>query len=122
MKKLFYLFLTVFIVACSSDDNDNNNSSPIELNPAFVGNWSGYYTGDDFGDVEVVILSNVEVSGFADGVYPIVGSVSENGTLAAGVTIDGYNSDWIGTIRTDGTASGTWSGSGFSGTWAGTKE
>ena len=31
MKKLIYLFLTVLIVACSSDDGNSNNS--------IVGNW-----------------------------------------------------------------------------------
>ena len=31
MKKLLYLFLTVLIVACSSDDSNSNNS--------IVGNW-----------------------------------------------------------------------------------
>ena len=31
MKKLIYLFLTVLIVACSSDDSNSNNS--------IVGNW-----------------------------------------------------------------------------------
>ena len=31
MKKLLYIFLTVLIVACSSDDGNSNNS--------IVGNW-----------------------------------------------------------------------------------
>ena len=46
MKKLIYLFLTLLIVACSSDDgnNDNINNNPSDL----VGTWEGdTYDADD---------------------------------------------------------------------------
>ena len=128
MKKLIYLFLTVLIVACSSDDgSDNNNSDPIELNPAFVGNWSGLYTSNELGEqaeFEFVINSNGEVSGFT-GIFDdtIIGSVSEDGTLTAVVEGSGVEAEWVGTVNTDATASGTWSSDdGQTGSWGGTKE
>ena len=46
MKKLLYIFLTLLIVACSSDDgnNDNINNNPSDL----VGTWEGdTYDADD---------------------------------------------------------------------------
>ena len=46
MKKLIYIFLTLLIVACSSDDgnNDNINNNPSDL----VGTWEGdTYDADD---------------------------------------------------------------------------
>ena len=46
MKKLVYLFLTVLIVACSSDDDSN---SGVTLNAQFVGSWLTEFDIDDEG-------------------------------------------------------------------------
>ena len=50
MKKLLYIFLTVLIVACSSDDGNSNNS--------IVGNWQisdcpGCDIGEEEGDFNI---------------------------------------------------------------------
>ena len=59
MKKLIYLFLTVLIVACSSDDDSN---SGVTLNAQFVGSWLLEY---DDGDGSVVIIFNADGTGIA---------------------------------------------------------
>ena len=57
MKKLLYLFLTVLIVACSSDDDSN---SGVTLYAQFVGSWLLQYDEDDG---SVVIIFNADGTG-----------------------------------------------------------
>jgi hypothetical protein len=52
MRKLIYLFLTVLIVACSSDDDNNS----VSINPDLVGTWSGIIT-DTGGSTAVQIYT-----------------------------------------------------------------
>jgi hypothetical protein len=52
MKKLFFLVLTVLIVACSSDDDNTCNVSDASL----VGTWVGTADDDDGSDPYTVTL------------------------------------------------------------------
>jgi len=48
MKKLIYLFLTVLIVACSSDDDSNGG---VTLNTQFVGSWLTEFDDEEGGSL-----------------------------------------------------------------------
>ena len=48
MKKLIYLFLTVLIVACSSDDDSNGG---VTLNAQFVGSWLTEFDDEEGGSL-----------------------------------------------------------------------
>ena len=52
MKKLFFLVLTVLIVACSSDDDSTCNVSDASL----VGTWVGTADDDDGSESYTVTL------------------------------------------------------------------
>jgi hypothetical protein len=47
MKKLIYLFLTVLIVACSSDDSNNGTT----LNTQLIGTWVGDFVDPENNEV-----------------------------------------------------------------------
>ena len=47
MKKLLYLFLTVLIVACSSDDSNDGTT----LNSQFVGSWLDENSSEENGSL-----------------------------------------------------------------------
>lgn len=116
MKKLL-LLSALLIFACSSDDSN-------EFNSDFVGTWIATYSGDGSGSAEVIVSSSGSVSGYADDTDPISGTMTNEGSINAtsGNVSDGYSTEWTGTLQTDGTGSGTWSGSGFSGTWTAIKQ
>ena len=61
MKKLIYIFLTVLIVACSSDDSNDNNS--ISINPDLVGTWSGIITDTGGSTAEQITTLNSDATG-----------------------------------------------------------
>ena len=61
MKKLIYLFLTMLIVACSSDDGNDNNS--ISINPDLVGTWSGIITDTGGSTAEQITTLNSDATG-----------------------------------------------------------
>ena len=62
MKKLIYLFLTVLIVACSSDDDSNGG---VTLNAQFVGSWLLEFSGGD----EIIIEFNADGTGSDTEIY-----------------------------------------------------
>ena len=62
MKKLVYLFLTVLIVACSSDDDSNGG---VTLNAQFVGSWLLEFSGGD----EIIIEFNADGTGSDTEIY-----------------------------------------------------
>ena len=89
MKKLLYLFLTVLIVACSSEDSSNNqNSTPVitiigEANTSVV--WGTTYTDagatafDSIdGDITENIITTGEVNTSIEGNYTITYTVSNS--------------------------------------------
>ncbi len=121
MKKLLYLLLAITIISCGGDDDGSNTT---EIRAEYVGTWSAVYSGDAFGEAIVVISSTGDVSGYADELNEITGTVSNSGVLnaTAGSVSDGFNTTWEGILTTEGTASGTWSGSGFSGEWVAVKD
>jgi hypothetical protein len=119
MKKLYYLFaiISITISSCGSDDD----SMPVDLDPALVGEWSGYYFGDDSGAAQIFVVSDGEFTGLIDGLYELRGNVSENGSLSGSFSESDYSLEWDGILETDGTGSGSWSsnlsGTGYSGDW-----
>jgi len=117
MKKLLYLFLAITIISCGGDDDWNNTT---EIRAEYVGTWSAVYSGDGFGDALVIVSSTGDVSGYADEIDKITGTVTNSGVFTGSVA-DGFNTTWEGVLTTEGTASGTWSGSGFSGEWVAVK-
>tara|TARA_B110000114_G_scaffold130179_1_gene136387 strand:+ start:18 stop:698 length:681 start_codon:yes stop_codon:yes gene_type:complete len=64
MKKLIYLFLTVLIVACSSDDDSNG---VVTLNAQFVGSWLLEFDDDEGGSV--IIEFNADGTGSDTEIY-----------------------------------------------------
>ena len=62
MKKLAYLFLTLLIVACSSDDDSNGG---VTLNAQFVGSWLLEFSGGD----EIIIEFNADGTGSDTEIY-----------------------------------------------------
>ena len=60
MKKLLYLFLTVLIVACSSEDSNNNS---ISINSDLVGTWSGIITDTGGSTAEQITTLNSDATG-----------------------------------------------------------
>ena len=88
MKKLLYLFLTVLIVACSSEDGANQNSTPVitiigEANTSVV--WGTTYTDagatafDSIdGDITEDIITTGEVNTSIEGNYTITYTVSNS--------------------------------------------
>ena len=63
MKKLFFLVLTVWIVACSSDDDNTCNVSDASL----VGTWVGTADDDDgSGPYTVTLVFNDNGTGSLD--------------------------------------------------------
>ena len=63
MKKLFFLVLTVLIVACSSDDDNTCNVSDASL----VGTWVGTANDDDgSGPYTVTLVFNDNGTGSID--------------------------------------------------------
>ena len=60
MKKLIYLFLTVLIVACSSEDSNNNS---ISINSDLVGTWSGIITDTGGSTAEQITTLNSDATG-----------------------------------------------------------
>ena len=121
MKKLLLLTFALFLFACSGGDDDGNNTT--EIRAEYVGTWSAVYSGDGFGDALVIVSSTGDVSGYANEIYEITGTVTNSGVLnaTAGSVADGFNTTWEGVLTTEGTGSGTWSGSGFSGEWVAVK-
>ena len=122
MKKTLFLLSALLIFSCSSDDSNDNNSN--DINSDFVGTWTAIYSGDGSGSAEVIVSSSGSVSGYADETDPISGTLTNEGSINAtsGNVSDGYSTEWTGTLQTDGTGSGTWSGSGFFGTWTAIKQ
>ena len=61
MRKLIYLFLTVLIVACSSDDDNNS----VSINPDLVGAWSGIITDSEGtgGTADQIFTLNSDATG-----------------------------------------------------------
>ena len=120
LRKLLYLFLAITIISCGGDDDGNNTT---EIRAEYVGTWSAVYSGDGFGDALVIVSSTGDVSGYANEIYEITGTVTNSGVLnaTAGSVADGFNTTWEGVLTTEGTGSGTWSGSGFSGEWVAVK-
>ena len=64
MKKIFYLFLTVLIVACSGDDDSNGG---VTLNAQFVGSWLLEFDDDEGGSV--IIEFNADGTGSDTEIY-----------------------------------------------------
>jgi len=62
MKKLFFLVLTVLIVACSSDDDNTCNVSDASL----VGTWVGTADDDGSGPYTVTLVFNDNGTGSID--------------------------------------------------------
>ena len=58
MKKLIYLFLTVLIVACSSDDDNS-----VSINSDLVGAWSGIITDTGGSTAEQIYTLNSDATG-----------------------------------------------------------
>ena len=59
MRKAIYLFLTVLIVACSSDDDGNS----VSINPDLVGAWSGIITSTGGSTAEQIFTLNSDATG-----------------------------------------------------------
>ncbi|NAS13165.1 hypothetical protein [Poritiphilus flavus] len=122
MKKLIFfpiLILAILNTSCSED----------EIDSSLAGNWSGTYTGDDRGAWTVNVNSSGVVTGVATSsrnseTYAINGTVAENGMLSAtlGTTTEG--GEFVGQLREDNEAIGTWSNAGAnaSGSWNGERQ
>ncbi len=81
MKKKLLLLTALLIFSCSSDDSNDNNSN--DINSDFVGTWTAIYSGDGSGSAEVIVSSSGLVSGYADEIDPISGTVTNEGSINA---------------------------------------
>ena len=77
MKKLLYLFLTVLVVACSSDDDSNEQSN----NAQFVGSWENVFEDEDPNNSDSLVLEfNADGTGSESETFN--GETYSNGTFS----------------------------------------
>jgi len=77
MKKLTYLFLTVLIVACSSDDSSNEQSN----NAQFVGSWENVFEDEDPNNSDTLVIEfNADGTGSESETFN--GETFSNGTFS----------------------------------------
>ena len=76
MKKLIYLFLTVFIVACSGDDSNEQSN-----NAQFVGSWENVFEDEDPNNSDSLVLEfNADGTGSESEIFN--GETYSNGTFS----------------------------------------
>ena len=76
MKKLIYLFLTVLIVACSSDDSNEQSN-----NAQFVGSWENVFEDEDPNNSDSLVLEfNADGTGSESETFN--GETYSNGTFS----------------------------------------
>ena len=105
MKKLIYLFLTVLIVACSSDDSNNGTT----LNTQLIGTWVGDFVDPENNEVYATgtAILNADGTGSvlvietAGEVYSDTISWSSTATILTFVYDDGNEDDLAYNFITD---------------------
>jgi hypothetical protein len=73
MKKLIYLFLTVLIVACSSDDSNNDGDNNNDVNQNLVGTWVADFVDPENNEVygNTTLILNVDNTGSVLSVFTL---------------------------------------------------
>ena len=113
----FTLLLLTFLSSCSKKDDLISNS--------FEGEWSGTYNGNDYGTWTVSVSNDGTVTGntYSDLLkmsFTINGRVNNAGELLATFGKSSSDGTFSGTLS-GSKSSGKWTNDSYSGSWTGTK-
>jgi hypothetical protein len=73
MKKLIYLFLTVLIIACSSEDSNNDGNNNNDVNQNLVGTWVADFVDPENNEVygNTTLTLNIDNTGSVLSVFTL---------------------------------------------------